>query len=99
MTITMFLDNYFENKISCQTLIECKQLIHKYPNNPIRIEIKTQSDQLRVLLKPSTDGGKTREIDGYTNLALMYRYFNNLTEDGLSQIIAHETYISHIKEN
>jgi len=78
----VFTENYFDGKIMCETLAGIKKLIHKHHANNVRVQI----GNYRLLLHPSDDNGVTRKIDGFSDLAETYRYFNNLTEDGLSCI-------------
>jgi hypothetical protein len=98
MNIIVFTESYFDGKVSCNSLVECKKVIHKHSNTNVRVQI----EDFRLLLQPSSDG-VSRNIDGYSDLSLLYRYFNNLTEDGLSHVIVGNDgkpgglYVSNVK--
>lgn len=98
MRITVFTKSYFDSKVECSSLVECKKLIHDNPSTNVRVQI----DNFRMLLCPSYNG-RTRNIDGFSDLALLYRYFNNVTEDKLSCItvgskgIPGEIYVSNVE--
>lgn len=100
MIFKVFTQNYFEGRQEVDTLVDVKRLIHENPNNNIRVQIDEDKYHYRLLLHPQIDG--QRKIDGYSDLLDTYKYFNNLTEDGLSQIEADDrgaggVYTSHYK--
>ncbi len=95
--VIVFTQSYFEGKVECDSIEEAKVIIHNYPLNHIRV----QMGDYRLLLKPAKDG-RTRQIEGFSDLADTYKYFNNITVSNLSQITIDDrgpggTYISHVK--
>ena len=79
--IFLFTTSYFDNKVECKDLVDLKRLIHSNNLYNIRIQI----GEYRLLLRASLNCGKTRQIEGYSDLYLTYKYFNNIIEDKLSQ--------------
>ncbi len=82
----VFKDGYFDGMVDRLSLIEAKTIVKLNPDNAIRIQTVEGFEYFRLLLHPSHDGGKTRKIDAHSDLALLYLWFNNLTEDGKSHI-------------